>query len=217
MDDPMERGESALRIGTPGDAAGVQALMKESAAALFPVYYDERQTASAVRYVAVADEMLLADGTYFVLESGKAEIVACGGWSRRDRLYTGSGESDGDARAFSTPRARPRGFGRCSSARTGRAAASAAASSRNASGGPRAARASRGLALMATLPGVPLYLAYGFQPLEEVEVSSCPDGVRIAGVSMEKPIRLVPGAAGASDPGREVARSLARRLPAPAR
>ena len=42
--------------------------------------------------------MLLADGTYFVLESGN-ELVACGGWSRRDKLYTGSGDSGADARA----------------------------------------------------------------------------------------------------------------------
>ncbi len=53
---------------------------------------------------------------------------------------------------------------------------------------------------------MPLYLACGFEPLEEVEVALT-DGVKVACVSMEKPIRLVPGAAGASDPGREVARS----------
>jgi hypothetical protein len=40
---------------------------------------------------------------------------------------------------------------------------------------------------MATLPGLPLYLAYGFQPLEEVDIT-LPDGVTLAGVSMEKPI-----------------------------
>src|SRR5881396_4087714 len=71
--------------------------MKASAAVLFPRFYDERQSASAVRYVAQVDAMLLADGTYFVLESG-GEAVACGGWSRRDKLYTGSGDSGDDAR-----------------------------------------------------------------------------------------------------------------------
>ena len=34
----------------------------------------------------------------------------------------------------------------------------------------------RRLSLMATLPGVPLYPAYGFQALEELEVAM-PDGV----------------------------------------
>ncbi len=37
------------------------------------------------------------------------------------------------------------------------------------------------------MPGVPLYLAYGFRPLEELEVTM-PDGVTIPCVSMEKPI-----------------------------
>ena len=43
--------------------------------------------------------MLLEDGTYFVLETG-GEIVACGGWSRRDRLYTGGGDPADDARVL---------------------------------------------------------------------------------------------------------------------
>jgi GNAT superfamily N-acetyltransferase len=45
----------------------------------------------------------------------------------------------------------------------------------------------RQLALMSTLPGEPLYRAYGFESLEEVEVTLA-DGVTIAGVTMEKSI-----------------------------
>ena len=40
---------------------------------------------------------------------------------------------------------------------------------------------------MATLPGVPLYAAYGFRPLEEVEITM-PDGITLAWVSMDKPV-----------------------------
>jgi len=90
----MERAEPLLRVATPEDEARVEALMKESAAAIFPRWYGEREAASAIRYVAEADPVLLADGTYFVLEAG-GEIVACGGWSRRDKLYTGSGDTPG--------------------------------------------------------------------------------------------------------------------------
>src|SRR4051812_44028270 len=93
MDDTGPR----FRVAVADDAAAVDALMKQSTAALFPLYYDERQTKSAVRYIATVDRMLLGDGTYFVLHRG-AELVACGGWSRRDRLYTGSGDADGDER-----------------------------------------------------------------------------------------------------------------------
>jgi GNAT superfamily N-acetyltransferase len=45
----------------------------------------------------------------------------------------------------------------------------------------------RTLALMATLPGLPLYIAYGFRPIEEKEVRM-PDGTTVGSVSMDKPI-----------------------------
>ena len=158
--------------------------MKQSAAVLFPRFYDERQSASALEYVAQVDPMLLADGTYFVLEAGD-EIVACGGWSRRDRLYTGSGDTDGDARELdpATEPARVRAmFVRADWTRRG-------LGRRILEECERAARLegfSR-LELVATMPGVPLYLSYGFGRVDEHEVVM-PDGVSIPCVAMEKPI-----------------------------
>ena len=178
------RDEAVLRVATPGDASVIDELMKESTAGLFPRFYDDVQTASAVRYVAEVDPMLLADGTYYVIEHG-GEAVACGGWSRRDRLYTGSGDSEGDARLLdpSTEPARVRAmFVRSDWTRRGlgrRILEECEGAARR--------EGFRRLALMATLPGVPLYLAYGFVPLEEVEVAT-PDGVTLASVSMEKPL-----------------------------
>jgi GNAT superfamily N-acetyltransferase len=176
--------EATLRVATPADEDAVDELMKTSAAALFPRFYDTRQTASAVRHVAHVDPMLLADGTYYLLEAG-GEPVACGGWSRRDRLYTGSGDAEDDARLLD-PETEParvramfvredwtrRGLGR-------RILEECEAAARR--------EGFRTLALMSTLPGLPLYLACGFQPLQEVDVTM-PDGVAIACVSMEKPI-----------------------------
>jgi N-acetylglutamate synthase-like GNAT family acetyltransferase len=172
-----------LRVATLDDAPRIQALMSESAAALFPRYYDERQSASAVRYVAQVDQMLLTEGTYFVLESD-GELVACGGWSRLDRLYTGSGET-GDSRALdpTTEPAKVRAmFVRADWTRhgLGRRIIQECESAARREG-------FRQLALLATLPGVPLYLACGFQPLEQIEITLS-DGVTIACVSMEKPI-----------------------------
>jgi len=46
----------------------------------------------------------------------------------------------------------------------------------------------RTLALVATLPGLPLYLAYGLEPIEETDVTM-PDGVTIPCVSMEMRLR----------------------------
>src|SRR5207248_5337151 len=92
-----------LRLAAPDDEAAIEALMKESIAGLFPAFYDERQTASAVRYVGEVDRVLIEDGTYFVLEAD-GEVVGCGGWSRRDRLYTGSGDAAGDDRLLDPAR-----------------------------------------------------------------------------------------------------------------
>jgi GNAT superfamily N-acetyltransferase len=180
----VESEQPSLRVATVDDEAAVDALMKESAAILFPRFYDEREAASAVRYVAQADPLLLADGTYFVLESG-TEMIACGGWSRRDRLYTGSGAAADDARALdpATEAARVRAmFVRADWTRRGlgrRILEECEAAARD--------EGFRRLALMATLPGLPLYLAYGFQPIDEIAVEM-PDGVGIDCVSMEKAI-----------------------------
>jgi GNAT superfamily N-acetyltransferase len=158
--------------------------MRASVEALFPLFYDQRQTASAARYIARVDPVLIADGTYFVHEIG-GELVACGGWSRRGRLYTGSGAQAGDERAldpetdaahvramFTRPDWTRRGLGR-----TILEAAQAAA---------RAEGFSR-LDLMATLPGVPLYRAFGFRDVERLPVTM-PDGVTIDGIVMDRPI-----------------------------
>jgi GNAT superfamily N-acetyltransferase len=158
--------------------------MKASAAALFPRVYDERQSTSAVRYVSVVDRDLLADGTYFVLEDG-VELVACGGWSRRDKLYTG-GHDEGDARLLdpATEPARVRAmFVRADWTRRGlgRRILEACEAAARAEGFTR-------LVLSATLAGVPLYSAFGFREIEPHEVV-LPDGVAIECVLMEKPIR----------------------------
>jgi GNAT superfamily N-acetyltransferase len=184
----MDRPEPELRIATPEDAPRVEALMKESAAAIFPRFYDERQSESAISYVAEVDRMLLADGTYFVLESD-GELVACGGWSRRARPYTGSGELEEEDRPLD-PSSEPamiramfvrddwtrRGLGR-------RILEECEAAARR--------EGFRQLALMATLPGVPLYLAYGFATIEEGQLN-LRDGVRLEYASMTKSLNGSP-------------------------
>lgn len=157
--------------------------MKASAAALFPRFYGEREAASAARYVPVVDLDLLADGTYFVLEH-EGEAIACGGWSRRDKLYTG-GDAEGTDRLLdpATEAARVRAmFVREDWTRRGLGRrildACEDAARREGFGS---------LLLNATLAGIPLYEAYGFRAVEREDVV-LPDGVVIECLVMEKPI-----------------------------
>jgi GNAT superfamily N-acetyltransferase len=172
------------RLATLADAPRISALMRASVLELFPRFYDERQTASAAVHIAHLDRRLIEDGTYFVHEAG-GEIVACGGWSRRNRLYAGSGESDDDDRLLdpATEPARVRAmFVRSDWTRRGLGRAILDSCE-------RAARAEgfTSLVLGATLPGEPLYRAFGFREVERFMVTM-PDGVAVECVAMERPI-----------------------------
>jgi GNAT superfamily N-acetyltransferase len=173
-----------LRLARTDEAEAIDALMKASTRDLFPAYYDAEQTEASVTYVASVDRTLIEDGTYFVAEAD-GELVACGGWSRRDKLYTGSGEAAGGARLLdpATEPARVRAmFVRSDWIRRGlgrRILEACEAAAR--------AEGFKLLALMATLPGRPLYESYGFMPTGDADVP-LPNGVLIACTAMEKPI-----------------------------
>ena len=173
-----------MRVATRDDGAAIDTLMRVSGDVLFRRFYDERQAQSAVRYVSTVDPMLLEDGTYFVIEAGD-ELVACGGWSRRDRLYTGSGDSEGDARLLdpATEPARVRAmFTRADWTRRGlgRRILEACEEAASREGFTR-------LSLMATLPGYLLYKRHGFEELGREDVN-LPDGVIVECVRMAKPL-----------------------------
>jgi GNAT superfamily N-acetyltransferase len=173
-----------LRLATAADEAAIELLMKSSIRDIFPSSYDPRQTESSIRYVGVVDRTLVQDGTYFVIEVD-GELVACGGWSRRDKLYTGSGDSRGDARLLqpATEPARVRAmFVRSDWTRRGLGRRILVACEQAAK-----AEGFKTLALVATLPGLRLYEHYGFRVTERVDVRM-PDGVSIAGAAMEKPV-----------------------------
>ncbi len=174
----------AQRLARPSDAPRIAELMRTSIGAIFPRFYDARQTASAAVHMAALDMHLVEDGTYFVHEHD-GEIVACGGWSKRNKLASGEGAADDDDLpldpAVDPARVRMmfvhsdwtrRGLGRAILASCERAA--------------REAGFTR-LVLRATLPGEPLYRAFGFEEIERFELTT-PDGVKLPCVYMERPI-----------------------------
>ena len=177
-------GPPPQRLAVVADAPRIQDLMRQSVLDLFPSFYDDRQVASGAIHIAHLDMRLIEDGTYLVHEAD-GELVACGGWSRRAKLYTGSGAADDDERLLdpASEAARVRAmFVRGDWARRGIGRAILEACE-------RAARSEgfQDLVLMATLPGEPLYRALGFREVERVDIRM-PDGVTAGGVVMERPI-----------------------------
>jgi GNAT superfamily N-acetyltransferase len=169
-----------IRLATRGDAMAIEALMRTSIRDIFPAFYEPEQVASSVEYVGRVDRQLIDDGTYFVIDEGP-DLIACGGWSVRDKLYTGSTDDDDDRRLDpATEAAHVRAmFVRGDRTRRGLGTQILAASE-------AAARAAgyRRLTLMATLPGFELYERYGFRVVDRTEVA-LPDGVMVACVEMD--------------------------------
>jgi len=173
------------RLALASDAPRISELMRASVLDLFPHFYDQQQTASAAVHIAHLDLQLIEDGTYFVYEAGD-EIVACGGWSRRTKLYTGSGAGDDDDRLLD-PQTEParvramfvnrdwtrRGLGRAILDSCERAARD---------------EGFKRLVLGATLPGEPLYRSFGFREIERFVVTM-PDGVSVECVAMDRPVK----------------------------
>ena len=181
----MDASTLALRVATHADIAQLDALMKASVAAIFPGYYDAEQTASSVRYVSQVDPDLLADGTYYAIESD-GEVIACGGWSRRGRAYMGSADAPGDDRYLdpATEAAHIRAmYVRADWTRRGLGRQIIQASE-------DAARRMgfRRMDLVATLPGIPLYTAAGYVATAEIEDVILADGVPLPCQAMTKKI-----------------------------
>jgi GNAT superfamily N-acetyltransferase len=146
--------------------------------------YSAEQVDAALGGVFGVDTELIADGTYFVARAGE-ELVGCGGWSKKRTLFGGdrygqreAGELDPQVDAakirafFVHPGWARKGIGRAILARCEAEAARAGF---------------HALELMATLPGVRLYAAQGYEAGERVEYD-LGDGVKIEFVPMRKEI-----------------------------
>lgn len=177
-----------LRPAQRPDIPALQELIAASVLQLSHGFYTDQQAASGLKYVFGVDTQLIDDGSYFVIEDDDG-IVAAGGWSRRRTLYGGDQFKDIEdplldpaseaarIRAFFVaPRAARRGLG----SRLYEACAAAALDAGFTS-----------LELMATMPGIPLYKALGFEMHEEYAVH-LPDGVDLPVARMSKRLDVSP-------------------------
>lgn len=170
------------RLATLDDLDALREVMRRSIEALQTGFLTLEQIRVSHTVMGL-DTQLIDDGTYFVVEHD-GRIAGCGGWSWRATLYGGDDslvprEPQALDRATEAARIRAmytdpdfarRGVGRmvihlCE-------AAALAAGFRKAT-------------MMATLAGVPLYEACGYEQVEPV-LSASVDGVRVPLVRMEK-------------------------------
>ena len=162
----------------------LQNLIAESVRGLSTGYYTPSQIESAIKYVFGVDTQLVTDGTYYTVRVD-SRLAGCGGWSKRNTLYGGDQHKeqedpllnplydDAKIRAFFVhPDYARKGIGTmlinfCEA---------------------EAAKAGfTGFELGATLPGVPLYRAMGYE-FDENTNAHLPDGKVLPIVKMRKHI-----------------------------
>jgi N-acetylglutamate synthase-like GNAT family acetyltransferase len=156
----------SLRPAHMADIPALKALINESVMVLQADDYSEAQRQAALGTVFGVDTQLIIDQTYFVIERD-GQIVACGGWSYRRTLYGAdalAGREDNTLdpkvdpariRAFFVkPGWTRRGLG--SQILTACEVAAEAAGFRR-------------FELGATLTGIPLYQAYGYESIETTQ------------------------------------------------
>lgn len=79
----------SIRKATFEDKSAIEILIAESVRGLSRDVYNEQQIELSIKTVFGVDTELIADETYFVVETGN-KIVGCGGWSKRKTLYGAS-------------------------------------------------------------------------------------------------------------------------------
>ena len=170
------------RLAVTADIPALMQLMDAAIADLQRGFLDDAQIASS-RAIMGLDSQLIEDGTYFVVEAGD-DIAGCGGWSRRATLYGGNLTPGRDSKPldptvepariramYTRPAYARRGVGRLILSLCEAAAA--------AEGFTR-------LELMSTMSGEPLYIAYGFRPLERL--TDATGGAPVPLLRMEKDV-----------------------------
>jgi len=172
-----------IRQATLDDRISIEQLIADSARGLSRDDYTDEQIEAAIVGVFGVDTALILDGTYLVAESN-SRLIACGGWSRRKTLFGGDQYEQRNDEVELNPEIDPAKiraffvhpeFARIG---VGRALLDACESA-------AASHGFQSLELMATLPGVKLYAACGYQSHEPFELE-LGNGVKLGLVPMSK-------------------------------
>jgi GNAT superfamily N-acetyltransferase len=171
------------RLARREDVDALRVLMDAAISELQKPFLSEGQIASS-RTIMGLDTQLIDDGTYFIVDAD-GQLAGCGGWSRRATLYGGD-QSPGRSAALLDP---AKDAARVRAMYThplhvrkgvGRLILSLCEGAARAEGFGR-------VEPMATLAGVPLYRAAGYEPREEVTDDR--GGVAVPLLRMSKSLR----------------------------
>jgi N-acetylglutamate synthase-like GNAT family acetyltransferase len=174
-----------IRQARTDDIAALQMLIAASVRGLSQGHYNHQQIDSAIINIFGVDTQLIDDGTYYVAEVD-AQIVGCGGWSKRKTLYGGDQAKSSEVDSLLNPEIEPariraffihpewarRGIGRRIIEVCEQAAQQAGF---------------RMFELVATLPGEPLYKACGYEATEPFDIA-LPEGAMLPVIRMRKHI-----------------------------
>jgi GNAT superfamily N-acetyltransferase len=171
----------ALRLVREDDIGLLSGVIDAAIAELQNAHLTPTQVAAS-RAIMGLDTQLIKDGTYFVAEADGG-IAGCGGWSRRATHFGGDHSPGRDARLldpsteparvramYTHPAFARRGIGRAVLARCESAAAEAGFKT---------------VALVATMAGLPLYRACGYDDVEAFDEPT-PTGVAVPLMRMHK-------------------------------
>lgn len=177
--------EYVIKRATLEDRAALERLIAASARGLSRGDYSDEQVEAAIVSIFGVDTDLIRDGTYYVAEA-EGFAVGCGGWSKRRTLFGGDRFAARDS-GYLDPAKEPAKirafFVHPDWARRGVAGAILETCEREAQ-----AEGFRSLELMATLPGVRLYAARGYDASERITYETA-DGVQIEFVPMRKELK----------------------------
>jgi GNAT superfamily N-acetyltransferase len=176
-----------LRRARPEDVPALRILIDHSVRTLQAADYSPAQIEAALIHVFGPDTQLIADGTYFVVEavstSGAVELAGCGGWSKRKTLYGSDHAAGRDDELLDplTEQARIRAFfvhPDWSRRGVGTMLLDACEYAASEAG-------FRAFEMGATLTGLRLFQARGYQPVEHIAVP-LGDGLTLPVVRMAK-------------------------------
>ncbi|HKO96956.1 MAG TPA: GNAT family N-acetyltransferase [Pyrinomonadaceae bacterium] len=170
-----------IRLATIKDIPTLETLIVNSVTLLSSNYYTPKQIESGLAHVFGVDSQLIADSTYFIAEL-ENQIAGAGGWSKRKTLFGGDQRKGEQPDPLLDPLIEPariRAFyidPHWSRRGIGTALLQACEDAARRNGFNR-------VELAATLPGVPFYLARGYESGEPIRIET-PDGEWIETIRM---------------------------------